>query len=266
MSYTIPLVSRLLLKGRKLHQLGINAKALPILDKLARFPDLKREDNHEIHGRLAQMHAKAKRHDKARRHLAVCLTTQRHNAADHFRMAKQCIRDIHCDSKRVTFHFRQAIKLDPTNATYLSAFGVFALQLDRLALASKLMQQAFVLDPENAVVFRRYIRLLKRQRLYSKAMDILKSYRFRLGKLAWFQSLYQQFRFHMVRRDQRRANKQFALSQVDERMQTIPFPGKSSNVRLHIHDDEGVREDEATVLTGPHFLTVHRNVDHRQAQ
>src|SRR5687767_14686313 len=111
MSMTLPLVDRLLTRGRSLHESGRVHDAYQVLKKLATFRELPAETAEEAQALLAEIQFGRRKYLRARRHLAVALGYHPDNAQYHYLMAAAVDADDRADKQRALAHYRRSLKL-----------------------------------------------------------------------------------------------------------------------------------------------------------
>jgi tetratricopeptide (TPR) repeat protein len=264
MNHTLKLTETLLVKGRNLHKLGLRAEALDLFRSLSTFRNLPASVAREMHLRLAHLHRQGRRFRQARRHMAVALVHEPLNAGHHYTMARLAEADVHCDPRRACTHYRQALRLDPLNARYLSAYGLFALKNDRPRTALGALRRAFRLSPESQLVLRRYLKVLKQLQRAAEGRRVLRTRRFRLGQEAWFVQLERDFQFFLLHRRQQAQRRQAKEAPVEARS-TLQFPTLCQAEEC-VKEVEFLREDAPAVLPAPHLPLPRRQPGQRYAQ
>jgi tetratricopeptide (TPR) repeat protein len=264
MKTTIPLAERLLLKGRKLHQLGLDAQAMRIFESLSHFHNLPAQVRSETHRRLAKLNTKGRKFKRARRHLAPLLAQNPDNAEYQYRMARLVEADVHCDSGRAREHYRKALRLDPNNPRYLSGYGLFALDSGRPRTALALLRRAHRLSPDHPQVLRRYLTALQKMHRFGEAREVLEQSRFRLGKKGWFAKLRLDCQFAALHHRQH-AGARDQTGPAEEQPCLLPFP-QATALEPPKAGFEYVRSDRPSVLATPHLKGRRIRPDQRHAQ
>jgi predicted Zn-dependent protease len=257
-------VERLLVKGRDLHKLGIEPKALQVLDHLAHFHHLPELIARETRRRLAMLYCKRKKFRRARRLLASLVVAEPHESRYHYLLGKATAVDVRCDPRQALRQYRRCLNLEPRNPRYLSSFAVLAVRTGREQLGLRLLRRAFRLAPEDAVVLRRYLRSLRELHRVQEARRVLRQCRFRLGKLPWFQDLLSDFQFFVLQLRQRKQRRQRRLGQ-EQQLRLLPFPTVPERATPHDEADT-IRTDGPAVLPVPHLSLARRRPDQRHAQ
>lgn len=264
MTRTLPLVERLLLHGRTLHKLGVHTKALRVLARLSKFRNLSEDVTSEIRMRLALIQGKRRKLRQARRHLSAILMQQPDDARYQHLMARLTAVDFHGDPARAAYHYRQALKLDPKNPFYLSAFGIFALRNGKRKIALVALRRAYRLSPDNPTVLRRYIKALQVLHHLTEAREVLLSARFRLGQMGWFQKMHADFQFFVLHHRQKLRQRRQAHLRNDL-LCLLPFP-ELETCAATAEPVPVLRIDGPAVLPAPHMKTASRRPDQRHAQ
>ncbi len=263
MNRNVNLVENLLVKGRKLHKLGLHTEALEIFNRLSTFRSLPGSVARETHLHLAHLHRTLRQYRQARRHLAAAMTHDPLDPRHHHRMGRLAEADLQCDPRRALRHYRQALLLDPRNPRYLSAYGLFALRNDRPRVALAALRRAYRLSPDHPVVLKRYLKVLRRLRRLQEARQVLRTCRFRLGNAEWFVRLEQNFQFFALRLQQHQQARQ-AREAGDERLTVLPFLATRPESDP-AGDFEFLRTDGPTVLPTPHLPLRKRRRGERYA-
>jgi len=263
MNHTIKFVDRLLLKGRNLQQLGIDSKALPIFESLSRFHSIPKNVTHEARDRMTQLYRKQKNYRLARRALAKTAHQHPDSADLHYKMARLIEKDYHCDPKRAKVHFLRALRLEPKNSRYLSGFGMYSIHFGCRDRGLRALRKAYRLDPDNALVMKRYIKVLQQLHLLKEARRVLLASRFRLGKHEWFQQLFNEHQHTVIRLRQKKNRQTEPLETVSPRI--LPFLPKTDSDPA-TKEIEGYRIDGPDVLPAPHLPLRLRRPDQRHAQ
>ncbi len=179
-------------------------------------------------------------------------------------MAKLLAKDVFCDPKRAARHFKLALKLDPNNPKFLSAYGSFAIRNDRRKTGLTLLREAFAIAPTNAKVVTRYVQGLQKLDRFTEARQVLKVSRFRLGKCVWFENLARDVEYSVLAKKQR-AERQPDVS-AEEPFCVLPFPARETKSEPAEELPESYRLDRPSVLSGPHLSAMKRRPDQRHAQ
>ncbi len=250
MTQTLNLVENLLYQGRNLHKLGVQERALDVLRRLVHFRNLPSKVARETRLRLAELYSRRRRFKQARRQAAVVLHRQPNQPRYQALLGKLSKADIYCDSQRAMDHFHNALRQDPRNVRYLTAFGIICCQQGRPGMALKSMRLAYRIQPEAPIVLRRYIKVLQQLRRLAEAKNILDSVYFRLAKKPWFQKLRSDFQFFVLHHRQKSQSKEVQEEFAEEEPCLLTFP--SAKLRLISAAEESfVRKDSPHQLGGP---------------
>jgi Tfp pilus assembly protein PilF len=263
MSRTLNLVDRLLARGRKLHRLGATHDALGIFSRLIALPDLPPAVARLVQVYLARTHLRGRRYARARRHLAALLVHLPNCATCHYLMARAVAADRRCEAGRALEHCRRAVRLAPRHAGYLSTFGLLAVRQGREEEGLDALRRAAELAPDSPRVLRRLARGLSLLDRGEEARSVLLAARFRNGRDARFQRLWDDFRFEQLHLQQRQARRRAA--EVDGGPNVLPFL-RPVPAQAAAEAPPAARVDGPTLLPAPHQPRLLRRPDQRHAQ
>jgi tetratricopeptide (TPR) repeat protein len=254
MSKTLNLVERLLARGRKFQQLGLEQEAARCWDRLAGLSQLPPEVAREAQTQLAEIHLDRGRFARARRHLSAALLSQPGNSHFHYLLAKAIEADDRGDRNRALHHYRQAIDLDPEQPHYLCRFGLLALELGQTEDGLKSLRRALELAPDDPEVVSRVADGL-RQEDAEEARAVVRAALFRNPRHARFHKIWSDFHFDCLREEQQR--RRVAIP-VQEGPTLLPFVRPEPAVT----GPQRLRRDPPSRPARPHFPVSHSRKKH----
>ena len=205
MSMTLPLVDRLLTRGRSLHESGREHDAYQVLKQLTAFRDLPAGTAEEAQALLAEIQFGRRKYVRARRHLAVALGFHPNNAQYHYLMAAAVDADDRADKQRALAHYRRSLKLDPDQPTCLVDYGLLSLELGRFTAGLKALRRAARLAPDDAEVLGAVVEGLCELERTAEARRLVLAARFRNPRDRRFGKLWNDFQFQQAHRGQNAA-------------------------------------------------------------
>ncbi len=201
-SKTLHFAAQVLDLGRNLQQLGQSQAASRILSRLSSFRELPNEVAAETHRRLGELHLKGERFQKARRQLAAALALEPDNAHYHYLMAGAVEEDEAGDARQGLLHYRRCVKLDPENAEYSCALGLYALGIGETDEGLKALRRTAELAPDNPDIFGKVINALREEGACEEAKRLLQAALFRNPRNHGFRALWTHHQFQLLRTDQ----------------------------------------------------------------
>jgi len=253
MSRTLNLVAHVLSRGRKLHKLGAENEALKSFGQLSRFRELEPEVAEEVQSRLAEILVKRGRFRRARRHLAAALAHQPENPHYHHLMATAVDADVHGEPARALEHWRQALQIDPTQARYLSDFGLLAVREGQVEEGLTALRQAHELAADDPAVLAKVTEGLCQAGLCEEARTILRAALFRNSRSVAVRQLWNAFQFNQLRAQQEAARQQHLANTPDEEPMLLPFVRPAPGSMPARSGGRIIRRDRTGRRAGPHF-------------
>jgi tetratricopeptide (TPR) repeat protein len=250
MSKTLNLIDRLLVMGRNYHQLQQRFKAIHILGRLARFPDLPAAVAEETQLRLAELCLERHTFRRARHHLAALLRLCPDGARYHFLMAT-AIRRQKNDPERALRFYRKSLRLDPRQHECRSAYGAYLVRLGRVEAGLTTLRKAAELAPNDAGVIGRLVRGLRGAGAWGEARRVLIAARFRNPRDRRFRRLYHDFMFRQLRCAQQ-CERPLSAPTEDQRPVVLPFVRVFDEVERGPAEHKLIRLDPASSTPLPH--------------
>lgn len=202
MSRTLNFAEHLMELGRNLQQRGQSQAASRLLSRLSSFSDLPQDVAAEAHLRLAELYLQGDQLHRARRELTAALVLQPDNAHYHFLMAGAVEDEEGCDRRRALMHYRRCCKLDPDNAEYLCALGLFALEQGETAEGLKALRRAGSLAPDNHAILGQVVKGLREAGAMDEARKLLQTALFRNARDQRFRDLWTHHQFQLLHANQ----------------------------------------------------------------
>jgi tetratricopeptide (TPR) repeat protein len=254
MSRTLNLVAQLLMRGRKLHQLGVENEALRTLGQLARLRELETEVAEEVQSRLAEILLRRGKFYRARRHLAAALAHQPDNPHYHHLMATAIEADVQGDPQRALAHWRRAVELDPNDARYLGAFGLLAVREGEREEGIRALRQAHELSGNDPAVLGKLTEGLCHAGLAEEARSALRAALFRNPRDAEVRQLWNDFQFRQLQEQQHAARRLRLATEADDQPALLPFVRTAPAPASASPDGRLIRRDRPARRTAPHYL------------
>ena len=253
MSRTLNLVAQLLTRGRKLHQLGVENEALRTFGQLARLRDLESEVAEEVQSRLAEILLRRGKFRLARRHLAAALAHQPENPHYHHLMATAIEADVQSDPKRALAHWRRALQLDPTDARYLSDFGLLAVREGECEEGLTALRHAHQLAGDDPAVLGKLSEGLCQAGLAEEARTILRAALFRNPRDLAVRQLWDDFQFRQLQEQQQAARRLGLANEADDEPALLPFVRPAPEAANAPSGGRLIRRDGAAHRRPPHY-------------
>ncbi len=270
MSIIVNLFEALLVKVRKLQEMGRTHDALQLLTQLATFRTLPAETAEEVQVRLAEICLKRRRYTRARRHLTAALRHRPDEGRYHHLMGLACLAGGHGDLKRADEHFARALELDATQINCLVDAGLLAIRLGRADEGVAWLREAAERAPEDASVAGKLARGLRQTGQGDEAQGVLRSALFRNPRDVRFRRLWQDFRFQQLRQEQHRERlDREALADGSEEPVVLPFVRlvkEEAGEEFPATEESTVRQDGPGTVPGPHLHLLNRHPDQRHVQ
>jgi Tfp pilus assembly protein PilF len=263
MSRTLNLCEYLLYQGRRFWSLSIDRHALRTFSRLAVLPDLPSGIAEESHLRLAELYSRQRKFAKARRHLALALVQEPASPECHYLLACCHAEDSRGDRKLALRHFRLSVQLDPENARYHCAAGLFAVGWGKVEQGLAWLREAAELAPDDADIIDDVVRGLQQEGYEDEAIDIARAALFRNNRDPRFQQLWNNYRFEQLRAEQQRIQKRCLVRRaVLEGTICLPF------LKLTVDTPAGrklVRRDGPSGVRPPHLRHMSRTPQKKHA-
>jgi tetratricopeptide (TPR) repeat protein len=202
MGKTLNLCECLLAMGRDWQASGRLVEASRVLQRLTGFRDLPAAVAEEAHARLATIFLQLREFKKARRHLTSALFYRPSSAAYYYQFASALHHDAEANAMRAVRYYRQALRLDPEQATWWSDFGRLLLQIGRTQKGVIALRKAATLAEDDPVILSRLVEGLCLADRAHEARDLLRVARFRHPRDARFRKLWNDFQFRQVAAEQ----------------------------------------------------------------
>jgi pentatricopeptide repeat protein len=253
MSQTLCFFDELLNQARRLQQAGQSCRATTTLTKLLNFPDLPAEVAAEAHARAGELHLKARRFRKARRHLRAALKLAPDSARLHHRLGYAFANDPRGDAERALRHFKRALELDPGQSRWRSEAGLLAVRLGLVDDGLVLLRQAFNKAPADALTLTKLVKGLCQAGKPNEALRLVREARFSSPRCGRTRKLEEDLMLAQVRRDQEQAS----ADRRDEKAVILPFPAPQ------LPRTNGARYDGPQTLPGPHLARTNARIGRR---
>jgi tetratricopeptide (TPR) repeat protein len=253
MSRTLNLVAQLLTRGRKLHQLGVENEALRTFGQLARLGDLESEVAEEVQSRLAEILLRRGKFHRARRHLTAALAHQPDNPHYHHLTATALEADSQADPKRALAHWRRAVELDPTNARYLSAFGLLAVREGECEEGLTALRRAHELASDDPAVLGNLTEGLCHAGLAEEARTALRAALFRNPRDLEIRQLWNDFQFKQLQEQQQAARRLRLATETDNQPALLPFVRPAPAATSPAPGGRLLRRDRPARRMPPHY-------------
>lgn len=202
MTRTLNFAVHLLNQGRNLQLRGQTQAASRLLSRLSSFRDLPHDLAAETHLRLAELYLQSDQGHRARRQLTAALALEPDNAHYHFLMAEAVDDDEGCDPRRALLHYRRCCKLDPENAEYWCALGLYTLDLGETGEGLKALRRAGALAPDNHEILGAVVKGLREVGAIDEARKLLQTALFRNPRDQRFRDLWAQHQFQLLHAEQ----------------------------------------------------------------
>ncbi|MCS6852696.1 MAG: tetratricopeptide repeat protein [Gemmataceae bacterium] len=240
MSTTLNLASCLLNLGRNYHELGRLVDALRVLSSLVRLRELPTEVAEEAHRRLGLIQLRRRRFRRARRHLAVALTYRPDCGEYHYWMAQALQGGAGAEPARALEHYRRALALEPTQASWWADYGMLAVQEGEAETGLQAVRHAVELAPDDPAIARRLAEALCLAEQPEEARRALRQAMFRNSGDRRFRQVYDEFRYQQTRRQQLRCRRRSRRSEEDNGPVLLPFaPPEGGAARVFRQDAGG---------------------------
>lgn len=247
MSATVNFLDALLRQARRNQQAGQSARAGSSLAKLLAFPDLPAESAAEAHARSGELHLKARRFGKARRHLRAALRLAPDAARLHHRLALTLASDPNGSDETALRHYRRALELDPGRVRWRGEAGLLAIRLGRTDDGLALLRQAHDQAPEDAAALSRLVKGLCQAGKPDEALRQVRQARFASPRCGRLREMEADLLLARLRRDQDQTK---AERRRAEEPVVLPFQPRPAPT---VATPEGKRYDGPQTLPGPHL-------------
>jgi tetratricopeptide (TPR) repeat protein len=264
MSRTLNLVDRLLAMGRRYQQLGCNLEARQAFGRLADFRELPAAAAEETQFRLAELHLKARRFRRARRHLTAALGHRPDNARYHYLLANALDNDTPADPPRAAAHYRRSLQLEPNQPRCLAEFGLLCLAQGQPEEGLDALKRAAALAPDDPAVVGCLVEGLRQEGFVEEARRALRAALFRNPRDARFRRLRDDFEYHQLRRRQEAQAHGLAGQDAEGGPVLLPFVRPPSAQRPGRR--KVFRRDGAAPAAAPHLPRPGRVPGHKKAQ
>jgi tetratricopeptide (TPR) repeat protein len=259
MTATLNLFDQLLAMGRRYQDVGRNADAVRVLDRLAAFRDVPAETAEEAQVRLAELQLQRRKFARARRHLAAALSYQPDCPRLHQLMATATQADDRGDLDRAYDYFRRAVVLDPEHVPCLAAAGLLAVRLGQTEEGLTLLRRALERDPDSVDVVSKLAKALRLAGRSEEARAVLRAAVFRNPRTPKFRRLWEEFQFQQTRRAQEGQRRRRKVRADAEGPVLLPFVvGRELPA--------GPRVDGPATVGRPHITRRAGRVDQRHVQ
>lgn len=236
----------LLNRARREQQAGQLARAGSSLTKLLSFPDLPAESTAEAHARAGELHLKARRFGKARRHLRAALRLAPDAARLHHRLGLSLASDPRGSDEVALRHYRRAIELAPDRARWRGEAGLLAIRLGKVDYGLALLRQAVDQAPGDFEALSPLVKGLRQAGRPEEALRRVRQARFASPHCPKVRQLEADLLLARIRRDQAYSK---AQSGIEEAI-LLPFqPRQTTPTRDRRHDGP-------QTLPGPHLARV----------
>jgi tetratricopeptide (TPR) repeat protein len=202
MKATVNLFDHLLRQGKQFQALRRHRDALRVFEVLAGFRQLPPHIAEQTQVHLAELHLKARRFKRARRHLAAALDHQPECARYHYLMGAACHAEPEGDRGRATEHYRRALELDPEYRKCLADSGLLLLEMGQTEEGLARLRRAQELAPGDVRVLGKLVKGLLGAGRAEEARRALREALFRDRRNPRLNKLWNDFQFQELRRRQ----------------------------------------------------------------
>lgn len=242
MSKTLNLIDHLLRRARNCHDLGFDDEARASFERLASFRQLPAPVAEEVQVRLAEVCRQRDDRFHERQHLAGALAHHPRNPEHNFRMAEACRDDGDVSAEIALGHFREAVRLAPSNARYLAGLADMLCRLGEFTESLRWWKSAYERDEDSLAVLEGYAQALIDADRAEDARRLLRDAMFRHSNDRRFRDLERDFRFRAVARTQSDRNDEPVI---------LPMIRTSQPRRRFAIDGQIFRIDAAEKPAGP---------------
>jgi tetratricopeptide (TPR) repeat protein len=221
--HTICLDRHLLNRGRLLLDLGHRADARALLVRLIDRPDLSVEIKGEAHRLLGEIAYHGQRFRRARKHFLAAIRLQPRVAETYASFALAVETDPDANPVRAWKALRRAVRLNPDEPRYWTAFGQIALRLRKPHAALEAFRQAADLNPDRVSTIGEIVDGFLALGREAEARSLLLTIRFRYPHDASVAGLWDRFRFESARRRHAR---------LTEPTTVLAFPGRTAEAKV----------------------------------
>jgi tetratricopeptide (TPR) repeat protein len=259
MSHTLNLIDHLLALGRRYQELGRLRDAVQVLSRLSAFRDLPGEAAEEAQARLAELHLKRRRYQSARRCLTAALSRRPDEARYHRLMATAVLAEDRGDLDRAADHYSRAVELDGDDAVCLAEYGVLTVRRGRTDEGLTRLRRAVERAPDDAEVVGKAAKGLRLAGRPDEARDLLRAALFRNPRAPRFRSLWAEFQYQQLRRQQhgRRGRPAGPAEAGPVLLPFVPAPPQTAPAT------PGARRDGPGPLPSPHLPRPSRRAGRR---
>jgi tetratricopeptide (TPR) repeat protein len=230
MKATVNLFDHLLRQGRQFQALRRHRDALRVFEVLAEFRQLPPHIAEQTQVHLAQLHLKARRFKRARRHLAAALSHRPECARYHYLMGAACHAGPEGDRGRAAEHYRRALELDPQYRKCLAESGLLLLEMGETEEGLGRLRQARELAPGDVRLLGKLVKGLLGAGRADEARRTLRAALFRDRRNPGLNRLWNDFQFQELRRRQASERAGRAGPETDGPV-LLPFVRPGSEVR-----------------------------------
>jgi tetratricopeptide (TPR) repeat protein len=264
MSRMLNLVDELLSRSRHFQEIGLQNEAFDILIQLAEFRDLPTNVAEEVEVRLGESYLRQRRYKRARGHLAAAVRLQPGNARYHYLLATAFRRGNRPNAKRAVEHYRRSLELEPQQAARLCAYGAFLVQLGRSREGLRHLRRASEAAPDNVRILKRVVKGMRLANRGEEARRLLLVARFRAPRDRRLLSLWNDFQFQQIRKEQQTALQRFTTNRSESPV-LLPFVRLSEGRARSRQARAGIRQDGPSGTPPPRSILRVRRPDQRHA-
>jgi tetratricopeptide (TPR) repeat protein len=242
--HTISLDRHLLNRSHLLLDLGHPTEARALLVRLIDRPELADEMKAEAHRLLGEIAFHGQRFRRARRHFREAICLQPRVAETYVSFALAVETDPDANPVRAWKALRRAVRLNPDEPRYWTAFGQIALRLRKPHAALEAFRQASNLGPDRVSTIADIVDGFLCLGREDEARSLLLTIHFRHPHDASVAGLWDRFRFESTRRRQARR---------DESTAVLAFPGRTGETKSPA---AGVIRTDRFSMAGAHLFRL----------
>lgn len=224
MNTSVHLHDHLLSTGKRLHEIGRASEARQALQPLVDRADIAPGVRAEVHAILGEIEFGLGRYRKARKHFAIVIGLRPYDTETCLRYADAVDADPDGDPNKAWAARRRATRIDSFDSRCWAALGQSGLRINDRKRALKAFRRAAKLCPECIDTLSSVVNGFVALGRIREARAVLTCARFRRPHDAGIQSLWNQFRFDCVRREQQAERS----GQIDAEPAILPFPGRTA--------------------------------------
>lgn len=211
MSRMLNLFDHVIRLAQQRRQFGRTADAIQLLRRALKLAPLPAPTEAELHRLLGEIYLHQDRPSRARRHLLKAVALAPQSIEAHFQLACAIDRDPKADPHAAWKHFRKAVLACPRNPEYLREWGVHAHRMGKDRLARKALRRAVRLAPDDLKTLEVFADVFRAMHRVAEVRAVLLAARFRMPRDCQMQKLWNDFRFHQVRDQQRKLRQRPSL-------------------------------------------------------